>query len=126
MGLPDPRRADVDHEILDELIERLRRRHAAWARELPESTEVDLRWSVVGSRLHYHVVLDDVIEPDLDIEITPEALVIRAVPRRREKTVLFGVLPVPPSFDPMNPRIRFELGYLEVEIHRSSEGGQEE
>ncbi|MGE3164204.1 MAG: hypothetical protein AB7O52_04820 [Planctomycetota bacterium] len=115
-----------DRDLLDQLIERLRRRHAAWAREFPNSREVELQWTLVGARLHYHVVLEDIAEPDLDIEITPEALVIRAMPSHREPALLLGVLPVPPSFDPMRPRIRFEFGYLEIEIHPSSEGGQEE
>lgn len=103
------------------LIEQLLRRHRAWVREIPEAQEVEVRWSLCGRVIRYHLVLEDVVEPDLDLEITSEALVVRARPQHHHERLYLGVLPVPPRYDPFRPLIRFEAGYLEVTLVESED-----
>ena len=110
----------MDPEFVDTLereIERLRRRHAVLLRELPATRELQARWSFGRRALCWVVPLaeeDEVLEPDIDVEITSEILVVRARPQSDEHLTLLGLLPVPSTFDIRNPRIRYEEGFLEI------------
>jgi HSP20 family molecular chaperone IbpA len=64
------------------------------------------------------VPLEDVVESDIDVEITSEVLVVRASRTWPEPAVLVGILPVPHGFDPDRAVIRFTDGTLEVRIRR--------
>jgi hypothetical protein len=111
----DPRFVDT----LEREIERLRRRHAVLLRELPATRELQARWSFGRRALCWVVPLadeDEVLEPDIDVEITSEVLVVRARPQSDEHLTLLGLLPVPPSFDIRNPRIRYIEGFLEIRV----------
>jgi len=106
-------------EILEREIERLRRRHAALLRELPATRELPARWTFGRRALCWIIPLDEedeVLEPDIDVEITAEVLVVRARPQSDEHLTLLGLLPVPPNFDIRNARIRYEEGFLEIRV----------
>jgi hypothetical protein len=111
----------MNPEVLEEIereIERLRRRHAALMRERPDQREVIARWATEASALCWFLPLEDVVESDIDVEITREVLVVRARRTWPEPTVLVGVLPVPHGFDPEHAAIRFTEETLVVRIRR--------
>jgi hypothetical protein len=112
---------DLIQEIEQE-IARLRRRHAALARETAGALEVTARWTVEAAGICWVVPLEDVVEPDIDVEITREVLVVRADRTWPEPAVLVGILPVPGGFDSEHPAIRFAEGTLEVRIRRAPRG----
>lgn len=100
-------------------IERLRRRHASLLRERPATRELPASWTFGRRALCWMVPLDEedeILEPDIDVEITAELLVVRARPQADERLTLLGLLPVPPGFDIGNPRIRYVEGYLEIRV----------
>jgi hypothetical protein len=104
---------------LEREIERLRRRHAVLLRELPATRELPARWTFGRRALCWIVPLDEedeILEPDIDVEITAEVLVVRARSQSDEHLTLLSLLPVPPDFDIRNPRIRYEGGFLEIRI----------
>jgi len=106
-------------ETLEREIERLRRRYAVLLRELPATRELPARWTLGRRALCWIVPFDEedeVLEPDIDVEITSEVLVVRARPQSDEHLTLLGLLPVPPNFDIQNPRIRYEEGFLEIRV----------
>ena len=106
-------------DVLDEIereITRLRRRYAALLREQPDAREVSARWAAEASGLCWFVLLEDVVEPDIDVEITSEVLIVRASRTLPEPAALVGILPVPHGFDPEHPIIRFTEGTLEVRV----------
>lgn len=106
-------------EALEREIERLRRRHKILLRELPATRELPARWTFGCRALCWLVPIDEeykVLEPDIDVEITSEMLVVRARPQSDEDLTLVGLLPVPPSFDIRHPSIRFDEGFLEIRV----------
>lgn len=114
-------------ETLEREIERLRRRYAVLLRELPATRELSARWAFGQQALCWIVPFDEedeVLEPDIDVEITSEVLVVRARPQSDEHLTLLGLLPVPPDFDIRNPAIRYEEGFLEIRIRRLGKRGR--
>jgi hypothetical protein len=119
------RRIRMPSDVLDEIereITRLRRRYAALLREQPDAREVSARWAAEASGLCWFVLLEDVVEPDIDVEITSEVLIVRASRTLPEPAALVGILPVPHGFDPEHPIIRFTEGTLEVRVRRVRRG----
>ncbi len=110
--------AEIESEIA-----RLRGRCGALLREWPEAREVVARWVVEAAALCWFVPLEDVVEPDIDVEITGEVLIVRASRTWPEPAVLVGLLPVPRGFDPERAVIRFAEQTLEVRIGRAHGGG---
>ncbi len=119
----------MDQEFVDTLeqeIERLRRRHAVLLREIPATRELRARWTFGRGALCWIVPLDDedeVLETDIDVEITSEVFVVRARSQSDEHLTLLGLLPVPPTFDIRNPRIRYEEGFLEIWVRLLGDQG---
>ena len=113
-------------DTLEREIAHLRRRHEAILRELPATRELPARWTYGRHALCWIVPLDaedEILEPDIDVEITSEVLVVRARPQSDERLTLLGLLPVPSSFDIMHPAIRYEEGFLEIRVRfRGSRG----
>jgi len=112
-------------ELLEEIereITRLRRRYAALVRERPDAREVTALWAAETTDLCWFVPLEDVVESDIDVEITSEVLIVRANRTWPEPSVLVGILPVPHGFDPADPVIRFTEETLEVRIRRAHRG----
>jgi hypothetical protein len=115
----------VHQEMIDEIereITRLRRRYAAFMRERPDAREVVARWAAESAGLCWFVPLEDVVEADIDVEITREVLIVRANRTWPDPAVLMGILPVPGGFDPEHPAIRFTEETLEVRIRRVRRG----
>ncbi len=107
---------------VEEEIERLRRRHAGALRRTHEAQEAIARWTLAGGVLRWHVTLEEVLEPDVDVEIEREMLIVRALPERTGRKLFLALLPVPSEFDIAHPQIHFDKGYLEIRIVRSSGG----
>jgi len=108
-------------EVLEEIereIERLRRRYAALMRERPDAREVTARWAAEATGLSWFVPLGDVVEADIDVEITSEVLIVRANRTWPEPAVLVGILPVPGAFDAQHAVIRFTDETLVIRIRR--------
>lgn len=112
-------------ELIEEIereIARLRLRYATFMRETPDAREVVARWAAEAAGLCWFVPLEDVVESDIDVEITTEVLVVRANKTWPEPAVLVAVLPVPHGFDPEHAIIRFTEETLEVRIRRVRRG----
>jgi hypothetical protein len=103
---------------IEQEIEQLRRRHAAVLRDLPDAQEVSARWAAEVTGLCWFVPLEDVVEADIDVEITSEVLIVRAQRSSPEPVVLVGLLLVPHGYDPEPAVIRFTGETLEVRIQR--------
>ena len=72
---------------------------------------------VAGGYLRWHVqFIEEVLEPDLDIEITSNALIVRALSARETVRVLLAVLPIPGAFDVQNPEIRYGSTSLDISL----------
>jgi hypothetical protein len=109
-------------EMLEREITQLRRRYGALLREQPEACEVTPRWAEEVAGLCWFVPLADVVEPDIDVEITTELLVVRAHRAWPDPALLVGLLPVPRGFDSDQPVIRLTEETLEVRIRRVHRG----
>ncbi len=106
-------------EAIEREIERLRHRHAVLLRELPRIRELAARWVLEPEGLRWFVAFDEeVLEPDIDVEITTELLVVRARPALDDELTLLGLLPVPSDFEIADPVIRYSEGALEIRIRR--------
>jgi hypothetical protein len=111
--------------IIEEIegeITRLRRRHAALLRETPGAQEVVARWTAEAAGLCWFVPLEDVVESDIDVEVTTEVLIVRANRICPEPALLVVILPVPSGFDPEHAVIRFTEETLEVRVRRVHRG----
>jgi hypothetical protein len=115
---PDPRETERE-------IARLRNRYTALLRERPRCRELAAHWILEARSLRWFVSFDEhVLEPDIDVEIAEEILVVRARPDVDEELTLLGLLPVPPGFAADDPVIRYSEGSLEIRIRRlGAEGG---
>ena len=108
-------KAHVRQQIEEE-IERLRKRYAPVVRDLPDAQEVVAHWTVSEQWIRWHIELEEVLEPDIDVEIETDCLIVRA---QHFGTIFVGVLPIPAGFDVTGPRIRCQDGYLEVYVSRA-------
>ncbi len=108
---------------LEREIGRLRRRYAAIRRESPDAQELVAGWAAEASGLRWYVVVADVVEADIDVELMPEVIVVRAVRTWPEPAFLLGILPVPGGFDTGQVVIRFSGETLEVHVRRDPDRG---
>ncbi len=106
----------ADLDWLRDEIERLRRRYAPLLREAPEAREAPARWTYGARTLRWHVVVEEAAEPDIDIEILPQLLVIRARLESAGPCMLRAILPVPAGFRAEEAQIRCEHGYVEIRL----------
>ena len=98
-------------------IEEIEKRLSNLFRDAQPDEVLPVRWSFCAGVLCWHVQLvEEVLEPDIDVEITPVALIIRARPAREPSKVLLGVLPVPGIFNRHNPEIQFKSDFLEIRL----------
>ena len=107
---------------VDAEIKRMRRRHAGLYREISGAREAICHWTLLGDVLHWHVALEDAVEPEVDVEIAPPLLIVRAHLGEGQREFLLGVLPVPTDFDVSQPVIRYETGHLEIRLVRAAPG----
>ena len=103
------RRTEVETEMA-----RARRRYAWLLMETADALEAPCTWELIEETLCWHVVLRDAVDPDVDVEILDEALVVRAIAADRLRHAL---LPIPTPFVTAHTRIRFEAGVLEVRVY---------
>ena len=104
-------------EYIAQEITRLERCLCGYGRETPEASLLPARWTLAGGCLRWHVqFVEEVLEPDLDIEITSNALIVRALPAGETVGVLLAILPIPGTFDVQNPEIRYESPSLEISL----------
>jgi len=104
-------------EYIAQEITRLERRLYGYSRETPEASVLPSQWTLADGCLRWHVqFIEEVLEPDLDIEITSNALIVRALPARETVKVLLAILPIPGTFDVQNPEIRYGSTSLEISL----------
>ncbi|MFN0059875.1 MAG: hypothetical protein ACKVX7_15560 [Planctomycetota bacterium] len=103
-------------------IQQLRSRHQALVRERPETVELATHWTFAAGVLRWHVAVEDVDEPDIDIEVLADLIVVRAQRHARRRELLLGLLPVPAEFARARALFRYENGYLEISL--ASRGGE--
>jgi len=94
-------------------VERVRRLYAWLLSEVPGTREAQAVWELSGRTICWHVVLRDIDEPDIDVEMLPDAVVVRA---GAEQGMRLAVLPLPAPFRPRRPVVRFAMGVLEVRV----------
>jgi hypothetical protein len=108
-------------DILDNIagaIEEIERKWRAVLREPPADAMLPVRWSYTGDELRWHVLIgDDVLESDVDIEITSTVIIVRARSAREETKVLLGLLPVPGSFEVCDPEIYIRSHAIEIVVY---------
>jgi len=108
------RRTDLEEEMA-----RARSRYAWMLAEIAEALEAPCAWELIEEALCWHVVLRDAVEPDVDVEMLEEALIVRATIADRLRHAL---LPVPSPFQVAGARVRFKAGVLEVRVYQRSGG----
>ena len=112
---------EIDESRIADEIVRLERQWRSLLRERDGAIRLRASWSLDSDELRWHVPLRDVLEPDIDIEVLPSLLVVRAPSSSRRDILFMGLLPVPHGYDAVHARIRAERGYLEIVICRSAE-----
>jgi hypothetical protein len=110
----------TDH--LESEIQRLRQRYLAWLRAISAARELRAQWTFAGDTLRWHVPMGNVLEPDIDLEITRQVIVVRARPEDEPSATFVCILPIPNDFVSAPPRVRYEAGYLEVRLTRTRRG----
>lgn len=93
-------------------IDTILRRYVSWTEAARRPPSV---WDLADRALCWHVVLRGVDEPDIDVEVLADALVVRAV---HGGALLQAVLPAPTPFDPRRATIRFQASVLYVRLAR--------
>jgi hypothetical protein len=104
-------------------MERLRARYRTLLREMPGARELVAQWTFSAGVLRWHVAVEDVDEPDIDIELLADAVIVRAQPLATSERLSVSLLPVPHFFARVSPQIRYEDGYLQI---RYVAGGEAE
>lgn len=99
-----------DRQALADAINRVLARYASWCEAAPAAPCV---WELAERTLCWHVVLRGVVEPDIDVEMRGDALVVRAA---FGDSFLQAVLPVPRPYDPRQATVRFRASVLEVRV----------
>jgi hypothetical protein len=99
-----------DREHIAVVMERVRTRYTSWVEGARTAPCV---WEIVEDTLRWDVVLRVVVEPDIDVEVRPDALV---VPAALGRAMVLAILPVPEPYDPHRARLRFQSGVLHVRV----------
>jgi hypothetical protein len=108
--MDDEQRQELDFEMGS-----LQRRYATL---IGQTRTFPAAWTATRSRLRWQVEIEDVLEPDLDIEILREVLVVRALCGTKSQSLAVALLPVPEVFDASRPVIRVRGGLLEIRLCR--------
>ena len=105
-------------EIIASEIDEIERKFRAGLREASADLMLPARWNYCGGVLRWHVLLGaDIVESDVDIEITSAALIVRARSGPEGSNILLGLLPVPATFDVCAPEISFESDTIEIVVY---------
>jgi hypothetical protein len=104
-------------------IERLRRRYAFLFEEPPAASAAGSVWDVAEDTLRWHVLLPGTLEPDIDIEVLADVIVVRGATSDAADTFTFSqaVLPVPAPYDVTRVAVRYEGEMLEIRVSRAAE-----
>ena len=94
-------------------IEELRRRHSHLLVECPEAPSL---WELTRHTLLWRVFLTDVVEPDLDVEILRQVIVVRGALQAGNEPGRQALVPLPAAYARNRPRFRFASGVLEIRI----------
>ena len=113
---------DFISEIEREITRLYRRYEALLLRESPGAHELTGRWLAESGVLCWYVPLEDIVEPDIDVELAGEVVIVRAQRVAPEPTLLLALAPVPSGFDRQHPQIRFFEGTLEIRVRRIASG----
>jgi len=100
----------LPREIVDVEIDLIRRRHVSL---LESAREAPSTWELHAGTLHWYVILRDVVEPDIDLEILEDIIIVRATVG---STLHHSVLPIPAACRADRPTIRFSAGTLDVRL----------
>ena len=103
----------MDRDELGREIETLRRRHRHLVAGCPEAPSL---WDVAERALLWRVFLADVAEPDLDVEVLAEVIVVRGAHEMEREPGRQALLPLPAAFARQRPRMRFVSGVLEIRV----------
>ena len=105
----------MDRSELAREIDRLRRAHSYLLLQCPEAPA---HWELTDHALLWRVFLSDVIEPDLDVEILHQVIIVRGAVEG-DRPGRQALLPRPSAYAASRPRIRFSSGVLEIRIEAS-------
>ena len=101
-------------------IDRLRRcREYLLAPEEPcgeACEEAPSLWDLVDRALLWRVFLEGVAEPDLDIEIRQDVIIVRGATAMGDRPHRHALLPMPAPYVARRPRMQFVAGVLEIRI----------
>jgi len=100
--------AAPDEATLQTEMDRLLARHGHL---LAEARRAPCSWVLEENALCWHVVLEDALEPDIDIEDLQEVLVIRA---RIGSRMHAALVPIPSRFRAATPLCLFHTEVLEI------------
>ena len=109
---------DERTHIADE-VRRLHRAHHFLLDEIEGCTEAPTLWELVDHALLWRVFLGDVLEPDVDVEILHQVIVVRGAQDLGGPPRCHALLPVPAAFSVRRRRLDFVSGVLEIRIERT-------
>ena len=110
---------DTNRETIAREIQRLRRCHEHLLAQTAGCREAPILWELSGHTLLWRVFLDDVLEPDVDVEILSEVIVVRGALDSGASPRYHALLPLPAPYAAAPPQMRFVAGILEVRIECS-------
>ena len=101
----------LSREVIAAEIERVRRRYLSL---LESAHEAPCTWELHGDVICWYVVLRDALEPDIDLELLEDVIIVRAA--EDDEAMRQCVLPIPPSHCPDARSFRLRAGTLEVRL----------
>jgi hypothetical protein len=101
----------LSRETIAAEIERVRRRYLSL---LETEREAPSTWELHGDAICWYVVLLDAFEPDIDVEVLEDVVIVRA-PADGD-AIRHCVLPIPASYRPDARSFRLRAGTLEVRL----------
>jgi hypothetical protein len=103
----------MERTAVEQEMASARRRYAWLLLQTADALEAPCAWELIEETLSWHVVLRDAVDPDVDVEVLEQMLMVRATVANELRHAL---LPIPAAFDAAGAQIRFEGGVLEIRV----------
>ena len=98
-------------EEIEPEIARIYRRHR---RRVAGSISVHTTWEILDDSLCWYVMLRDVLEPDIDLEVLPDVVIVRAL---AGSSLCHALVPVPEHYRFEARNVRMRSSTLEIHLH---------
>ena len=102
---------DASTTSIEVSITRIRKRYRT---QLEEAPEAPTAWELLEGVLCWHVMLRDVLEPDIDLELLEDALLVRALVGG---SLHHALLPIPRPYRFAPSQVRLRSSRLEIHLN---------